>query len=150
MATLAVCQYFNPILHGECDEAIGHYLALHTYDEEYDESPYGFLDFWTPSDYEDLIMLNQEVNNSCRSVINKLYNSHYNSNNNDINEITSIRELQKFPKVDIVETINLDSGHTVAIKKTVWLSIFQRMLKKRYSKTNNTNNSLLGKRLRKT
>ena len=141
MTTLAVCQYFNPILHGECDEAIGHYLALHTYDEEYDESPYGFLDFWTPSDYEERILLNQNTDNACRSMINKLnyFSNTDNTNTDDYyyeNNITSIRELQNFPKVDIVDIITLNSGHNVAIKKTFWLSIFQRMLKNRYNKLN--------------
>ena len=156
--TLAVCQYFNPVLHGEHEsyEANGHYLALHIYDKEYDGSPYNFLDFWTPSDYEERILLNQNTDNACRSMINKL-NYFSNTDNTDTddtntddtntddtntddyyyeNNITSIRELQNFPKVDIVDIITLNSGHNVAIKKTFWLSIFQRMLKNRYNKLN--------------
>lgn len=50
--------------------------------------------------------------------------------------IANIREVSKIPRVDIVDTVELSSGHTVAIKKTIWLSVFQRMLKKRYSKNN--------------
>lgn len=149
--TLAVCQYFNPILHGECEaknsnSPYGHYLALHIYDKNYDGSPYNFLDFWTPCDYEERILLNQQTDNACRTIINKLSNHsndandvHYNDYYYD-NNITSIRELQNFPKVDIVEIITLNSGHSVAIKKTAWLSIFQRMLKNRYNK-NKTNNN---------
>ena len=153
--TLAVCQYFNPVLHGECEanepnSPYGHYLALHIYDKNYDGSPYNFLDFWTPCDYEERILLNQQTDNACRTIINKLSNHSNHSNDaNDVNyndyyydnNITSIRELQNFPKVDIVEIITLNSGHSVAIKKTAWLSIFQRMLKNRYNKnkTNKTN-----------
>lgn len=158
--TLAVCQYFNPVLHGECEannsnSPYGHYLALHIYDKNYDGSPYNFLDFWTPCDYEERILLNQQTDNACRTIINKLSNHSNDANDANYNDyyydnnITSIRELQNFPKVDIVEIITLNSGHSVAIKKTAWLSIFQRMLKNRYNKNKTNNNDKINENPRK-
>lgn len=136
MPTLAICQLFNPVLHGEGKEADGHYLALHTCDEALDETPADFLDFWSPSTFTERLSLNEQMTNVCRKMINRLRDTDE-VDTYDNSHVSNIRELQRFPKVDIVDTIILDSGHMVAIKKTVWLSIFQRMLKKRYSNKSN-------------
>jgi hypothetical protein len=96
---------------------------LHTYDDECDESPYAFFDYWTSQETPDE-QASQE--SSFRAMKEKLCT--------DDTCVANIRETAKLPRVDIVETVELDSGHMVAIKKTVWMSIFQRMLKNRYSK----------------
>ena len=123
MPTLAVCQLYHPLLHGNDESVSGHHLALHTYDEEYDASPYAFFDYWTSQGTPDE-QAAQEA--SFRDMKEKL--------RSDVTCVANIRETNKFPCVDIVDTVELDSGHMVAIKKTVWMSIFQRMLKNRYSK----------------
>ena len=123
MPTLAVCQLYHPLLHGEDSSANGHHLALHTYDDECDESPYAFFDYWTSQGTPDEQSAQES---SLREMKDRL--------RSDDTCVANIRETNKLPCVDIVETAELDSGHTVAIKKTVWMSIFQRMLKNRYSK----------------
>lgn len=123
MPTLAVCQLYHPLIHGDDESANGHHLALHTYDDECDESPYAFFDYWTSQGTPDE-QAAQEA--SFRDMKEKL--------RSDDTCVANIRETNKLPYVDIVETVELDSGHMVAIKKTVWMSIFQRMLKNRYSK----------------
>lgn len=127
MATLAVCQLFHPRIHGGDDstEANGHFLTLHSYDREHDDSPYAFLDYWTsPGTNEE-----QEAELRAVRMMKDMLGSEEDS-------VSNFREVNRIPYVDIVETVELGSGHTVAIKKTLWLSIFQRMLKKRYSKQN--------------
>lgn len=136
MPTLAICQLFNPHLHGfssnthetsknsEADVVGGHFIALHTCDDD-DETPYEFLNFWTQSSTYDEQDSEKDAINEMRSLL--MYDNADNSN------IANIRELRTLPKVDIVDTVELNTGHLVAIKKTLWLSIFQRMLKKRYS-----------------
>lgn len=127
MLTLAVCQLFHPRIHGgeNSTEANGHFLTLHSYDGEHDDSPYAFLDYWTSPG------TNEEQEAELRAVrrMKDILSS-------DDNSAPNFREVNRIPYVDIVETVKLDSGHTVAIKKTLWLSIFQRMLKKRYSNQN--------------
>jgi hypothetical protein len=95
---------------------------LHTYDDECDESPYAFFDYWTSQGTPDERAAQES---SFRDMKEKLCS-------NDAC-VANVRETSKLPCVDIVETVELDSGHMVAIKKTLWLSIFQRMLKNRYS-----------------
>lgn len=123
MPTLAVCQLYHPLIHGDDNSANGHHLALHTYDDECDESPYAFFDYWTSQGTPDERAAQES---SFRDMKEKLCS-------NDAC-VANVRETSKLPCVDIVETVELDSGHMVAIKKTLWLSIFQRMLKNRYSK----------------
>lgn len=123
MPTLAVCQLYHPLIHGDDESANGHHLALHTYDDECDESPYAFFDYWTSQGTPDERAA-QET--SLRNMKEKL--------RSDDTCVANIRETNKLPCVDIVDTVELESGHMVAIKKTVWLSVFQRMLKNRYSK----------------
>ena len=123
MPTLAVCQLYHPLIYGDDESANGHHLALHTYDDECDESPYAFFDYWTSQGTPDE-QAAQEA--SFCDMKEKL--------RSDDTCVANIRETNKLPYVDIVETVELDSGHMVAIKKTVWMSIFQRMLKNRYSK----------------
>lgn len=133
-STLAVCQLFNPLLHGNSSNANGHFLALHTYDDEFDDSPCGFLNSWIPTGFDERNYMNDFIEKSCEDMKTRLINNQQSNNCESFgNNIANIRELNKLPKVDIVKTIELDSGHLVAIKKTVWLAIFQRMLKKRYS-----------------
>jgi hypothetical protein len=122
MPTLAVCQLYHPLIHGDDNSANGHHLALHTYDDECDESPYAFFDYWTSQGTPDERAAQES---SFRDMKEKLCS-------NDAC-VANVRETSKLPCVDIVETVELDSGHMVAIKKTLWLSIFQRMLKNRYS-----------------
>ncbi len=123
MPTLAVCQLYHPLIHGDDESANGHHLALHTYDDECDESPYAFFDYWTSQGTPDEQAAQES---SFRDMKEKL--------RSDDTCVANVRETNKLPYVDIVETVELDSGHMVAIKKTVWMSIFQRMLKNRYSK----------------
>jgi len=125
MPTLAICQIYHPLLHGgnSSTEANGHHLALHTYDDVYDNSPYDFFSYWTSQGTPDE-QATQEA--SFRYMKELLFS--------DDTCVANIRETYKLPCVDIVDTVELDSGHMVAIKKTFWLSIFQRMLKNRYSK----------------
>lgn len=129
--TLAICQLFHSRIHGDGNsgDVDGHFLALHTYDKEYDDSPYAFLDFWTTSG-------NMDEQNCERDAINRMRQALLTCDDMPGRTVVAnVRELTKIPNVDIVETIELDSGHMVAIKKTVWLSIFQRMLKNRYAKS---------------
>jgi hypothetical protein len=132
--TLAICQLFNPVLHGDCDydqkqNPNGHYLAIYSYDEEFDETPSDFLGFWNPCNLEEKLLLNQSIDDERRNMMNKLCQTSNHNNIANLKELNNVR----FPKVDIVNLITLNSGHTIAIKKTFWLSIFQRLLKKRYS-----------------
>ena len=132
MSTLAICQLFHPVLHGGVndDAAAGHFLALHTYDKDYDDSPYSFLDFWTEKGSQ---MDEDNESAALKAMCDRLTQANVDAGTGPHGTIANIRELRSIPRVDIVETIELASGHTVAIKKTLWLSVFQRMLKKRYA-----------------
>lgn len=137
MPTLAICQIFNPLLHGEspegtdnCESPVGHHLALHTYDDEYDDSPYAFLNYWSQTASADEQAAEDGAVRHMREVLSQEYEGNITAS------IAGIHELRNIPKVDIVDTLELSSGHLVAIKKTMWLSIFQRMLKKRYASKN--------------
>jgi len=82
---------------------VGHFLALHTpYDDEY------AIDFITD-------MMDSEQCDPClvQEIIASRVPSH------DITLHT--------PNFDIVELVTTPSGHTTAIKKTFWLSYFQRL-----------------------
>lgn len=103
----------------------GQFLALYVYDHRDEESPLDFLSLWNPVSVQERI----EFDNYVRSY------QHYCYDKLEFDDdIPNLRELPKFPKVELVEVTELKSGHLVAVKKTFWLSVFQRMLKKRYNK----------------
>jgi hypothetical protein len=151
--TLAICQLFNPVIHGRSDECAkddpnGHYLALHTYDDEYDDSPYAFLDFWTQPSSHHEVNGERDAFANIRKLLEEECEEQYDNDGTALT-IAGIRELPNVPRVEIVDTIELDSGHLVAIKKTLWLSIFQRMLKKRYSQKQRPKNHIDSRKCKK-
>lgn len=150
---LAVCQLYNPVLHGIAiaynnpEPIYGHYLALDVFSptSAYNETPYGFIEQWnelhrdvqmdnTIASMKDRLYkyLNNIYTPETVSDTSKIYANMFDNDYTTSASIINIKEMCKLPKVDIVETLEIDGGYTVAIKKTFWLCIFQRMLKKRY------------------
>lgn len=118
--TLAVCQVYDKGLHGVDEEACGHHLAIFACEK--DETPLGFLEFWQPGDF----LGKWEVNNFVKQAQSQMENRIQLSENPYICQ----KEIARFPRVDIVEKYELSSGHIVAIRKTIWLSILQRKWRK--------------------
>lgn len=114
--TLAVCQVYDRGLHGYDSEPNGHHLSLYTCQKE--EHPLEFLEFWQPGSLSQSMELDEFVQMAKASMSKRI--------NHCDNPVLCSKEIQRFPKVDIIQQLVLPGGHCVAIKKTHWLSVFQR------------------------
>jgi len=130
--TLAVCQVYDKGLHGYDSEPIGHHLSLYTCEK--DEDPLEFLEVWQPGRLSLNMELDEFINMAKISMSKRI--------NQCDNPLVCSKEIQRFPKVDIIQQVELQSGHFVALKKTYWLSLFQRIwrnrLKNKQPKSANT------------
>lgn len=114
--TLGICHVYDQGLHGVDSEPEGHHLVYHYCQS--DEHPLSFLESWQPGDLtsrmeiDDFIM---EAKSSMKSRLSRCQN-----------KSVCVKEINSFPKVDIIEVLYLPGGYCVGIKKTHWLSVFQR------------------------
>jgi hypothetical protein len=108
---IGICELYHPDLHGtlegtDCEEDIyKSYLCMHLveYPKSSDDDPM----WWE-------CPTRTRVNAQAHPYIR-----HY-------------RSVSEGPRIEIVTTTTTDSGHCVAVLKTLWLRIFQRKWKKHY------------------
>jgi len=137
---LVLCELYNRNIHGLSDDTIqevdGHYLVLNKFngktnrlldDEEYDTD-----DNLTDNDDNDTDSLISTI-----SDFASMYNEYYADNDNIVNHII-IRNYQNiinkpnYIKPEIAQCIILETGHSIAIIKTLWIKFIQRKWKKIY------------------
>jgi hypothetical protein len=107
---IALCELYNSNMHGpETSEVLTHYLVI--------------------SRYKKLIM--NYIENEAQYNLVKYYipNYQFNINHELFPNYEKILRTNIFFKPQIVECIDLDSGHSVAIIKTFWIKIIQRTWK---------------------
>lgn len=117
--SLGLCELHCAVIHG--DEDLPHYLVIDTFkelilDEEEDEDE--------EKESENI----GQIMEMCRESYEELT---FTTNPHSIvrNYLTMI-EMDDYIKPEIMECIQLDSGHLVAILKTFWIRIIQRTWKK--------------------
>ena len=139
---LVLCELYNRNIHGLSDDTIqevdGHYLVLNKFngktnrlldDEEYDtdDNLTDNDDIDTDTDADTVI-----------STINEfasMYNEYYADNIVDhiiIRNYQNIINKPNYIKPEIAQCIILETQHSVAIIKTLWIKIIQRKWKKIY------------------
>lgn len=114
--TLGICHVYDQGLHGPDSEPEGHHLVYNYC--EVDEGPLSFLESWHPGDLSNKMEMDDFVTEAKASMMSRLSKCQ--------NQHVCLKEISQFPKVDIVEIMFLPGGYCVGIKKTHWLSIFQR------------------------
>lgn len=115
---LAFCELFNRKIHGinnTSSKNIDYYYLIHTTVPIYT--------FYDPIIFDEIITYVDEIK-FCYELI--YYDRPLIQNYNYIINKNSV-------PFDIVECIELDGGEYIAIFKTFWLRIFQRMWKKRFA-----------------
>ena len=122
--SLGICEIYTPEIHGHSQSSIsnqmlGHYIVANklNIDEFYDYS------------YLDIIYTNRW------GWRNAITNGYINKNfvHPVIANFKGMVRKEDFIKVDIIQSINLAGGEIIGIIKTMWLRIFQKIYKKRYS-----------------
>jgi hypothetical protein len=134
---LVLCELFNKHIHGGNNNIIepidGHYLIIDRFD-----GSTGSL-FIEDDDYSD-----SESDDNDDSDINTIAidcNAFYNTENNNqlkkphkiIRNYKNIIARSDYIKPEIAECLTLESQHSVAIIKTIWIKIIQRKWKKVYA-----------------
>jgi hypothetical protein len=136
---LVLCELYNRNIHGLLGDSIqevdGHYLVLNKFNGKtyrlIDEDEYGTTDF-TEDDDSDADSLISTI-----SDFALMYNEYYADNDNIVNHII-IRNYQNiinkpnYIKPEIAQCIILETGHSIAIIKTLWIKFIQRKWKKIY------------------
>jgi hypothetical protein len=113
---IALCELYNTNIHGpETSEVLTHHLVISRYKE-----------------------LNIEYISNIAEYINNKY-VYFRNKHHDIFPNYRVMLLSdEYVKPQIVECINLDSGHCVAIIKTFWIKIIQRTWKTIFKKRKET------------
>jgi hypothetical protein len=83
-----------------------------------DEHPLAFLEQWQPGRLADKCELDDFIESAKASMIERLHVCQ--------NQHVCAKEISRFPIVDIIQMSYLPSGYCVGVKKTHWLSVFQR------------------------
>jgi hypothetical protein len=136
---LVLCELYNRNIHGLFGDSIqevdGHYLVLNKFNGKtyrlIDEDEYGTTDF-TEDDDSDADSLISTI-----SDFASMYNEYYADNDNIVDHII-IRNYQNiinkpnYIKPEIAQCIILETGHSIAIIKTLWIKFIQRKWKKIY------------------
>lgn len=114
--TLGICHVYDQGLHGVDNEPDGHHLIYHYC--EVDEDPFSFLESWQPGDLTNKMEIDDFIAEAKASMRSRLQLCQ--------NKSVCVKEINRFPKIDIVEIVFLPGGYCVGIKKTHWLSVLQR------------------------
>ena len=113
--SLGLCELHCAVIHG--DEDLPHYLVIDTFKEL-------ILDIEEDNESESI----GQIMEMCRESYDDFT---FNTNPHTIvRNYLSIIETENYIKPEIMECIQLDSGHLVAILKTFWIRIIQRTWKK--------------------
>jgi len=133
---LVLCELYNRNIHGLSDDTIqevdGHYLVLNKFNGKtnrlLDEDEYDTDDNLTDSDDSDTVI-------STISEFASMYNEYYVDNIVDhiiIRNYQNIINKPNYIKPEIAQCIILETGHSIAIIKTLWIKFIQRKWKKIY------------------
>ena len=136
---LVLCELYNRNIHGLLGDSIqevdGHYLVLNKFNGKtyrlIDEDEYGTTDF-TEDDDSDADSLISTI-----SDFASMYNEYYADNDNIVDHIIirnykNIINKPNYIKPEIAQCIILETGHSIAIIKTLWIKFIQRKWKKIY------------------
>jgi len=104
---ISLCELYNPLVHGEEQSTVLYHYLVHT--------RFKYLDI----DY-----INNMANN-----INNEYIYLLNPNHSIFRNYRQIITQDNYVKPEIVECIYLETGHCVAIIKTLWIKLIQRTWK---------------------
>lgn len=124
--TLGICHVYDQGLHGFDSEPNGHHLIYHYC--PFNEHPLSFLESWQPGDLTNKMEIEDFIEEAKASMSSRLELCQ--------NKSVCLKEISRFPKVDIVKVLFLPGGYCVGIKKTLWLSIFQRKWRNYLKKKN--------------
>ena len=127
--TLGICHVYDQGLHGTDSEPEGHHLVYHYCPE--DQHPLSFLEGWQPGNIMSKMEIDDFVMEAKTSMMSRLSLCK--------NKAVCVKEISRFPKVDIVQVLFLPGGYCVAIKKTHWLAVLQRKWRN-YLKTKQQDN----------
>lgn len=155
MYQLGLCELHCWKLHGG-DKMLGHYLLISTYKDLHTRASYDTDD--EESDDTDEEEDDEDIHKNIFEAA-EYNNEHYagelaNTRHIFIRNYAKIIQAPNYIKPEIVEVIILETGETIAILKTFWLRIFQRMWRRKFAKwlsiiknINNINMSRLTGRL---
>jgi hypothetical protein len=123
MYQLGLCELHCWKLHGG-DKYLGHYLLISTYP-----------DLHSPPNNDD----SEDDENENIFDEAKVYGEYYamelfNATHSFIRNYTKIIQHPAYIKPEIMQIVILETGENVAILKTCWLRIFQRMWRRKYAK----------------
>jgi hypothetical protein len=143
---LVLCELFNRHIHGlassQIQEVDGHYLIINKFDgqtrrllDDHD----GTMDidsYYTDNDSDNDNDTNETVLSSI-SDFSAFYNEYYNETNLEphiiIRNYENIISRPDYIKPEIAQCIILQTQHSVAILKTIWIKLIQRKWKKIYA-----------------
>ena len=141
---LVLCELFNRNIHGisnnEIQEVDGHYLVISKFDGQTRRlldinNEYNIEDEFTDSDESDDENESNETFLSSISDFITFYNEYYNDNDLDphiiIRNYENIITRPNYIKPEIAECIILETHHSVAILKTIWLKLILSNLNRR-------------------
>jgi hypothetical protein len=143
---LVLCELFNRHIHGlassQIQEVDGHYLIINKFDgqtrrllDDHD----GTMDidsYYTDNDSDNDNDTNETILSSI-SDFSAFYNEYYNETNLEphiiIRNYENIISRPDYIKPEIAQCIILQTQHSVAILKTIWIKLIQRKWKKIYA-----------------
>jgi hypothetical protein len=128
--SLAICQRYDKGLHGHGEgKPNGHHLVLYCQDKYENESGCAFLESWSPGNLQRRWELDAHIDEVKWHMRNSL------KNNAADDWVLSTRQVNTFPRLDLVELVDTPQGYLLGIKKTFWINILKRTwLRKYYAK----------------
>ena len=119
MYSIAICEIFHPIIHGQDENSsVGietHFLVTETFELQ---------NFYNNS-YKEMLTIYQRAYNGFSRVLNRLKHP-------TIRNYNIIIKDKNYIKLDIVYIDKLAGGETVGYIKTFWIKLIQRRWKKIY------------------
>lgn len=130
MYKLGLCELHCWKLHGG-NKHLGHYLLLCTYPDLYSkEDSSESEDSDDSDDDEEEFNIFDEAESHNEYYLERLTNTRHDF----IRNYSEIIKRPNYIKPEIMKVVQLESGETVAILKTFWLSIFQRTWRRKFAK----------------
>lgn len=120
--TLAVCQSFDPGLHGYGpDMPSGRFLVIDAVDCHGGQTPLVFLDSWV--NLTPFSPTQQFVERATQDMRSRVHSCE--------EPVIAWRQIRDFPIVDIVSLEESSNGYVTGVKKTFWLSVFKRLWRRK-------------------
>ena len=132
---LVLCEILNTHLHGNDDNIDGHYLIINKFDVTTGSAIYSDISGSDSEDDDDY----SDDDDSSLSLFTNIHNDYYHQQvpntvkHNIIRNYQNIIARPDYIKPEIAECFMLESQHSVAIIKTIWIKLIQRKWKKVYA-----------------